>query len=44
LNCFKPNDYVKDIFRFILGRGYCQDQVQLTVSKRQTANYTLLLY
>lgn len=37
LNCFKPNDYVKDIFRFILGRGYCQDQVQLTVSKRQTA-------
>jgi hypothetical protein len=27
LNYFKPNDYVKDIFRFILGRGYCQDQV-----------------
>ena len=23
----QPNDYVKDVFRFILGRGYCQDQV-----------------
>lgn len=42
LNCFKPNDYVKDIFRFILGRGYCQDQVQLIVSKRQYAAAVLV--
>lgn len=32
----KPNDYVKDIFRFILGRGYCQDQVHLELASWPT--------
>lgn len=35
----KPNDYVKDVFRFILGRGYCQDQVHYTAKSLETVEF-----